>query len=60
MICSKNGFRKSTDPSFVRKVNKLKTRTCCLAMIEFTVENGSWVVSQFFSDHNHELGKKNQ
>lgn len=29
-------------------------------MIEFTIENGNWVASQFFSYHNHELVKKNQ
>ncbi|KAF3439366.1 hypothetical protein FNV43_RR17643 [Rhamnella rubrinervis] len=49
-VCSKHGLRRSMDPSDVRKVKWLETRTGCLAMVEFTIED----------DHNHQLVKQNQ
>ena len=41
------------------KVSKLETRTGCEASIRFAFqdEDGTWKVSHFVSDHNHELAK---
>lgn len=33
-VCSKHGQHRSNNPSYVRKINHLETRTGCLAMIE--------------------------
>ena len=56
-VCSKQEFQLDEDLCEVKKVNNLETRTCCKAMIRFTVNDGEWVISHMYSDHNHELAK---
>lgn len=44
------------DPSSTEVFHKrFETKSDCKAMIRFTVKDGLWVVTHFFSEHNHEL-----
>ncbi|KAJ1433209.1 FAR1 DNA-binding domain [Sesbania bispinosa] len=54
-VCGREGHRKPKDPSHVSKINRKETRTGCPAMICFTIEKDTWIVSKFISDHNHDL-----
>ncbi|KAL5573920.1 hypothetical protein UlMin_023517 [Ulmus minor] len=39
------------------KYKRKETRTGCNANIQFTVENGKWVISSYVLEHNHEFDK---
>ncbi|KAJ6749839.1 hypothetical protein OIU85_000469 [Salix viminalis] len=54
-FCSKQGFRLKKQADKITKYKRKETRTGCDAKIQFTVENGKWVVSQFNQEHNHHL-----
>lgn len=54
--CSKEGFRVESDPSEVKKTDRLDTRTGCLARIRFSLQdNNVWKVTLFDREHNHEF-----
>ncbi|OMO95747.1 hypothetical protein COLO4_15687 [Corchorus olitorius] len=55
--CAKQGFKNCSDSDSEKqkKFNKLETITGCQAKIRFTVEDGQWKVTQFVSEHNHDL-----
>ncbi|KAJ6749836.1 hypothetical protein OIU85_000466 [Salix viminalis] len=55
VFCSKQGFRLKKQADKITKYKRKETRTGCDAKIQFTVENGKWVVSQFNQEHNHHL-----
>jgi hypothetical protein len=55
LFCSKQGFRLKKQADKITKYKRKETRTGCNAMIQFSVENGKWVVSQFSQEHNHHL-----
>ncbi|KAJ7963927.1 protein FAR1-RELATED SEQUENCE 5-like [Quillaja saponaria] len=56
-VCSKEGQRKAKDPTHVTKRQRRETRTGCQARISFLIEDDLWIVSQFISEHNHDLVK---
>ncbi|PKU84691.1 Protein FAR1-RELATED SEQUENCE 5 [Dendrobium catenatum] len=57
-VCSKAGFKKSSDLNLQRKYRKSDTRTGCPAMIRFIVdEDGNWKVQKFIESHNHDLAR---
>jgi len=55
LFCSKQGFRLKKQADKITKYKRKETRTGCNAKIQFSVENGKWVVSQFSQEHNHDL-----
>ncbi|KAJ6870640.1 hypothetical protein NC652_036327 [Populus alba x Populus x berolinensis] len=54
-FCSKQGFRLKKKAGKITKYKRKETRTGCDAKIQFSVENGKWVASQFSQEHNHDL-----
>ena len=54
-LCSNEGKRSDKPPPRMTKYTRKETRTGCKAMIQFSIENGKWVICQFISEHNHEL-----
>lgn len=57
-FCSREGYRVKKQSGKTTKYQRKETRTGCEAMIEFTIENGKWVISGFIPTHNHELEGK--
>nr|CAD1843587.1 unnamed protein product [Ananas comosus var. bracteatus] len=58
-VCSKAGFREFRDRS-VKKINRIETRTGCNARIRFTITDGTWEVTLFNDDHNHEFASQEE
>lgn len=69
LFCTREGFREkkqSTETARYQKdlskdkkgYQRKETRTGCKARVQFTVEKGKWVISQFNPDHNHDLEGK--
>ena len=59
-VCSKQGFHMDKDLCEVKKVNKLKTRTGCKALIRFTMSSGLWTISHINLNYNHKLAKSKE
>ncbi|KAJ4840383.1 hypothetical protein Tsubulata_034790, partial [Turnera subulata] len=53
--CSRQGFRSKLPSNKIAKYRRKETRTGCDAKIQYTVENGRWMISQFVEHHNHRL-----
>ncbi|KAK3219323.1 hypothetical protein Dsin_013293 [Dipteronia sinensis] len=59
--CSKQGFKCSKEAAKkTAKNHRKETRTGCLAMVQFTIENGKWEITRFRPTHNHELEGKSK
>ncbi|KAK9196961.1 hypothetical protein WN943_005094 [Citrus x changshan-huyou] len=58
--CSRQGFRAKKQSTKATKYQRKETRTGCDAMVEFTVENGKWMISGFTPEHNHDLEGKSK
>ncbi|KAL5570867.1 hypothetical protein UlMin_020464 [Ulmus minor] len=55
-LCSREGFKvRKMSSTKTAKYKRKETRTGCSAGIQFTVENGKWVISNYILEHNHEL-----
>lgn len=59
-VCSRQGFRVKKQSTKATKYQRKETRTGCAAMVEFTVENGKWLISGFTPEHNHDLEGKSK
>lgn len=54
-LCTKEGLRSKKPLTDMKKYTRKETRTGCKAMIQFSIENGKWVICRFISEHNHDL-----
>ncbi|XP_020599220.1 protein FAR1-RELATED SEQUENCE 5-like [Phalaenopsis equestris] len=55
-ICGKAGFKKELKITETVKYRREETRTGCLAMIRYRVdEEGNWTVKKLIESHNHSL-----
>ncbi|XP_024165441.1 protein FAR1-RELATED SEQUENCE 5-like [Rosa chinensis] len=56
--CSKEGFKLDSDPSEVKKADRLDIRTGCTAKIRFGLQdNNLWKATLFVPEHNHKLAE---
>ncbi|XP_061999391.1 protein FAR1-RELATED SEQUENCE 5-like [Rosa rugosa] len=56
--CSKEGFKLDSDPSEVKKADRLDTRSGCTAKIRFGLQdNNVWKATLFVPEHNHKLAE---
>ncbi|GMY19671.1 protein FAR1-RELATED SEQUENCE 9-like [Fagus crenata] len=53
--CSEEGFRSKKAPTKKTTYTRKETRTGCNAKIQITFENERCLISEFISDHNHDL-----
>jgi hypothetical protein len=54
-FCSQEGFRSKKQPTKKTTYTRKETRTGCNAKIQITFENERCLISEFISDHNHDL-----
>ncbi|GMY24675.1 protein FAR1-RELATED SEQUENCE 9-like [Fagus crenata] len=54
-FCSQEGFRSKKQPTKKTTYTRKETRTGCNAKIQITFENERFLISEFISDHNHDL-----
>ncbi|GMN53200.1 hypothetical protein TIFTF001_022336 [Ficus carica] len=59
-LCSRQGFKLKKISNKTTKYERKETRTGCNAYVQFTIEDGKWIISNFIHDHNHEFDKPRQ